>query len=262
MVSDLASRYKSPSQRTRVISEFWARENLYCPCCDAEKLHATRANTKALDYTCSLCSSPFELKASRSRFGKRLLDGAFTALTEAILSNRTPNLLLLHYNRERWLVESLTLIPWFAFTLSCVERRRPLSTNAQRSLYVGCNILLCNIPPDARVQMVDDGEVINPSTVRKKLRALMPIAELAPLQRGWTLDVLNVVRALRKKEFSLEDLYAHATDLQALHPKNRHVEAKIRQQLQRLRDFGYIRFLHPGHYQTVINQSSEKSENG
>jgi|SRR6267142_3722047 len=253
MASELASRYHSPSQRARVVSEFWAGENLYCPCCDADRLHATRTNTKVLDYTCALCKSPFQLKASRSRFGKRVLDGAFTVLREAILSNNTPNLLLLHYNRERWLVQSLTFIPWFAFTLSCVERRPPLSNSAQRALYVGCNILLCNIPLDARVQMVCEGEVVNPSTVRKKFRALKPIAHLTPIQRGWTLDVLNSVRGLEKEEFTLDEVYASSGQLQALHPNNKHVTAKIRQQLQRLRDFGYLRFVSPGRYRLLQN---------
>ena len=51
-------------------------------------------------------------------------------------------------------------------------------------------------------------------------------------KRGWTLDVLKVVRSLNKVEFSLSDVYSHTDDLQRLQPKNKHVHEKIRQQLQ------------------------------
>src|SRR5919201_6479521 len=116
MPSEMASAYNSPSQRARVVSESWAAENLYCPCCEADRLQASRANTKVLDYTCLRCRSPFQLKASRAPFAKRVLDGAYTALRDAILSNNTPSLFLLQYDRDRWIVRSLTLIPWFALT--------------------------------------------------------------------------------------------------------------------------------------------------
>jgi hypothetical protein len=41
--------------------------------------------------------------------------------------------------------------------------------------------------------------------------------------------VLNVVRALNKAEFALQDVYAFAARRQELHPDNRHVPDKIRQ---------------------------------
>lgn len=53
---------------------------------------------------------------------------------------------------------------------------------------------------------------------------------------GWTLDVLNGVRSLGKKEFTNTDAYTLAGQLEKLHPDNRHVRDKIRQQLQVLRD--------------------------
>ncbi|HKW64795.1 MAG TPA: hypothetical protein VJN89_19735 [Candidatus Acidoferrum sp.] len=67
-------------------------------------------------------------------------------------------------------------------------------------------------------------------------------------KRGWTLDVLQVVQSLKKSEFSLQDVYAHADALARLHPANRHVHPKIRQQLQVLRDLGLLDFLGGGDY--------------
>jgi hypothetical protein len=66
--------------------------------------------------------------------------------------------------------------------------------------------------------------------------------------RGWTLDVLNVVRSLGGEDFSLADVYARSPELARLHPRNLHVHDKIRQQLQRLRDLGLVEFVGRGEY--------------
>jgi type II restriction enzyme len=66
--------------------------------------------------------------------------------------------------------------------------------------------------------------------------------------RGWTLDVLNVVRSLNKTDFYLADVYAHEDELAELHPKNAHIRDKIRQQLQILRDLRLLEFLGSGLY--------------
>jgi len=63
--------------------------------------------------------------------------------------------------------------------------------------------------------------------------------------------VLNVVRGLNKTEFTLQGVYAFAAQLEKLHPDNRHVRDKIRQQLQVLRDLGFVEFLGRGRYRCV-----------
>ena len=60
-----------------------------------------------------------------------------------------------------------------------------------------------------------------------------------PSSAGWTLDVLNAVRRLRKSEFTTAEMYSFTRELEALHPDNRHVKDKIRQQLQVLRSPGF-----------------------
>jgi type II restriction enzyme len=53
---------------------------------------------------------------------------------------------------------------------------------------------------------------------------------------------------LGKTEFQIDDVYADEQRLQRLYPANRHVREKIRQQLQVLRDNGYLEFLSRGNY--------------
>ena len=68
---------------------------------------------------------------------------------------------------------------------------------------------------------------------------------------GWLLDVLTCINAIDSVEFSLQDIYAFVEVLQKKHISNNNVEAKIRQQLQILRDKGVIEFLGRGYYRKV-----------
>jgi len=52
--------------------------------------------------------------------------------------------------------------------------------------------------------------------------------------------VLRVIQSLGRKELSTSDAYAFERELEQLHPDNRHVKDKIRQQLQVLRDAGLL----------------------
>jgi type II restriction enzyme len=58
------------------------------------------------------------------------------------------------------------------------------------------------------------------------------------------LDILNIVHRLRKMEFTNQDVYAFEKELEQLHPDNRHIRDKIRQQLQNLARAGLL--LHAG----------------
>jgi type II restriction enzyme len=166
----------------------------------------------------------------------------------AILSDQTPNLFFLHYKLPQLTVESVLLIPRFAFSLSCVEKRNALSSTARRAGYVGCYFVLDRIPPHARIPVIQEGTVRPKQAVRDDYQRLRPLEKLEVEKRGWTLDVLQVVQSLKKSEFSLQDVYAHADALARLHPANRHVRDKIRQQLQALRDLGFLVFLGGGDY--------------
>lgn len=240
--------YKSKSQRVRVATEGWAQRNLYCANCDSPRLARLPANTRAVDFNCPECGTPFQLKAQSHPFACRILDAAYSEMIRAIRENRTPNLLALHYQDSEWSVVNLILIPSFAFPISAIEKRRPLVPGARRAGWVGCNILLDAIPQDARIPVIAGGTPLAPSVVRQQYARIRPLAKLKVDQRGWTLDVLNAVRSLRKTEFALGEVYRLEEKLTRLHPANKHVRDKIRQQLQVLRDIGIVEFLGGGEY--------------
>ena len=241
-------RYKSASQRARVGTESWGATNFFCPACESPHLRPSPQGTAAIDYFCTACDSPFQLKSQSKPLGCRIVDAAYSEMKRAILEDRTPNLFVLQYDLSLWAVRTVLLVPHFAFTLSTLEKRPPLAPTARRAGWVGCNILLDRIPPYARIRVIDDGKAQSAKEVRRAYRRLRPLEALQVEKRGWTLDVLQVVQSLGKTEFTLTDVYGHAAALARLHPQNRHVRDKIRQQLQVLRNFHLLDFIIPGHY--------------
>jgi type II restriction enzyme len=240
--------YKSGAQRARVATEAWAHENLYCPNCATASLDRAPINAPAVDYLCPSCRITFQLKSQSRVFSLRIVDAAYESMVRAIRENRTPALFALHYSVPNWEVENVIVIPHFAFPLSAIERRPPLSATARRAGWVGCNIRLDAIPDDAKIRVVVSGIPVSRGAVRQQYTRVKPLAKLDVEQRGWTLDVLNAVRSLGVDRFSLSDVYRHIDALSRLHPRNRHVRDKIRQQLQVLRDLGLLTFLGGGHY--------------
>ncbi|MDI3534354.1 MAG: hypothetical protein PWQ82_719 [Thermosediminibacterales bacterium] len=68
---------------------------------------------------------------------------------------------------------------------------------------------------------------------------------------GWKLAIFNQLNKINKFVFELSDVYKYKPDLQKIYPENHNIEAKIRQQLQFLRDMGLIKFLGKGRYKKL-----------
>ena len=240
MPAHLAVNYRSNAQRARVVSEAWGQDNLYCPNCPSPSLTIAPNNTAAFDYICPTCKLLFQLKSRSRPIGSRVLDAAYDAMMRAVLEDSTPNLYLLHYNRISWAVRDLILIPHFAFPASAIEPKKPIALDKRRPGWVGCFIVLKNIPADAKIRVISEGTPTPPQQVRESFLRIKPLEEIKVTERGWTLDVLRVLRSLGNIEFTNDDVYAFAPQLERLHPNNRHVRDKIRQQLQVLRDRGFL----------------------
>lgn len=71
----------------------------------------------------------------------------------------------------------------------------------------------------------------------------------------WTDDLVHVLILAGIKvgdEFTLSRVYDAEYILKKIHPKNNHIKAKIRQQLQILQDYGYLEFIdNNGNYRLI-----------
>ena len=244
-----ALTYTSPSQMTRVVTEGWAAQEMYCCACPSNTLTAAPNNCKSFDFTCPVCKREYQLKSRKNWSETRVLDGEYKTMLNAVSSGSAPNLLIMQYTPQSWTVKNLLLIPSFFFTPSVVIPRNPLSVNAVRAGYIGCNLSLSAIASDGKLRVVDNGNISSPQKVRDWYQRVTPLATVP--ERGWVLDVLQVVRSLNKQEFALAEIYAHKPQFEVLHPDNNNIEAKIRQQLQKLRKRGFLEFLGSGNYRVL-----------
>lgn len=245
--AELAAAYKSGSQIARVLTEEWCARELYCPACTSDRLSPSKVNAPAIDFVCPECRQLFQLKSLKNWNPKKIVDAGYESMLRSIRADDIPNLLVLQYSVD-WLVRNLLLVPRFFFSESAIEKRRPLRPQARRAGWVGCNILLGQIPIDGKIAMVSAGLPVPPDRVRDEFARTRGLAKIPPSVRGWALDVLNVLRRLGKAQFTLKDVYKFENELQASHPNNHNVRPKIRQQLQVLRDLGLTRFNGRGEY--------------
>ena len=245
--TSLARSYKAGSQIARVLSEEWCSRELYCPACDSDSLSRLKTNAPGADFSCPRCAQAFQLKSGKSWNTKKIVDAGYEAMIRAIRSDTAPNLLVLQYSSD-WLVQNLLLVPRAFFSEAAIQKRPPLRSTARRAGWVGCNIMLAQIPVDGKIAIVSAGVPKPEQLVRREFARVRKLAELPPSLRGWTVDVLSVIRGLGKTRFSLGDLYDLEPELRTAHPRNQNVRPKIRQQLQVLRDLGLVDFVGRGSY--------------
>lgn len=245
----LTRKLHSTSQQVRVMSEDWYQKNAYCLACPSPRLAQTPANSKVVDFLCERCGAGYQLKAKEGRFGPRIRDGAFASMHNAVISGHSPHLALLEYRSEDWRVRSLRLVPSHTLTVEAVEKCPPLSPSARRAGWVGCNIRLDLLAPETAVFVVREGRVESPELARAQWQRFQWLEERSVADRNWLHLVLGCIRRLGKSRFSLAEVYSFEPELAAHYPQNRNVRAKIRQQLQQLRDYGLLRFIERGCYE-------------
>ncbi len=248
---NLAKDYKSLSQKIRIVTETWVEDNIYCPYCGNSHLNGFENNRPVADFYCSKCHSEYELKSKAGNIGRKISDGAYDTMIGRITSNTNPNLFVMNYNKQDYRIESLLLVPKFFFVPSIIEKRKPLSSNARRAGWVGCSILFAEIPKQLCVYIIEQGKIVDKEKVLSKTTNNMKLQTENTNLRGWLLDTLNCIEKTNKKEFNLNDIYQFESALKIKHPKNNNIKAKIRQQLQILRDKGIIEFLGSGKYRII-----------
>lgn len=249
---DAGKNYKNKSQKIRIMTEDWVLNNVFCPRCGAEKLSDFENNRPVADFYCSHCKSEYELKSKEGRLSGKIVDGAYDTMIKRIVSDNNPDFMCLSYAKEDYRINSLIVIPKHFFVPDIIEKRKPLSPNAKRAGWVGCNILINDIPDQGKIHIIKDSEKLNKKDVVKKLSTSKMLEVKDISARGWLFDILNCVNDIGECEFTLENMYSYEKILGIKHPNNKNIKAKIRQQLQLLRDCGVIEFTGRGKYKKII----------
>lgn len=247
----LASNYKSATQIARVLTEDWLSRNMYCPICGEISIKKAEPNAPVKDYVCEHCKSQYELKskkASTDNYTAKVNDGVYRTMINRITSLDNPSFFFMHY--DNYEVNNLIIVPKCFFVPEVIEKRKPLATNARRAGWEGCNILLNQIPDFAKIPIIKNKTILDSKSVCNEYNRIYSLQTNNIDSRGWLIDVLRCVERL-DSTFTLKQMYAFVDELKIKHPMNNNIEAKIRQQLQFLRDKGFIDFSSRGNYKRI-----------
>ncbi|MEK7180713.1 MAG: DpnI domain-containing protein [Patescibacteria group bacterium] len=248
----LVTNYKSASQKVRVLTEQWVDNSIFCPNCGQSSIDKCPNNQPVADFYCSTCREEYELKSKQSAIGIKMPDGAYRTMLERLRSSNNPNFFLLHYDLSNFSVTNFFVIPKHFFVPGIIEKRKPLAPTARRAGWVGCNILLNSIPQTGKIFFVKNRQVEPKEKVLAEWKKTLFLRDEKEVSaKGWLLDTMRSIEKLGKQEFTLNDIYASEKELGKLHPENKHIKDKIRQQLQILRDKSYLDFVSRGYYRLI-----------
>ncbi len=248
----LADEYKNQSQKIRVLTEDWVYNQIYCPNCGRVEINKYKNNKPVSDFYCSHCKEDYELKSKRESIGTKIVDGAYRTMVERLQEKHNPNFFLLTYNLKNFEVMDFLVIPKHFFVPEIIEKRKPLASTARRAGWVGCNIILHSIPQTGKIFFIKDKLIVPKERVLEEWQKTIFLREEKEVKaRGWLLDIMKCIDKLGHKDFSLDDMYSFEKELSMKHEENRHIKDKIRQQLQVLRDRGYLDFISRGIYRVL-----------
>lgn len=247
--SRIADTYRGATQKIRVLSETWAGREVYCVNCHNDDVTKLKNNQPAADFHCAVCAEQYELKSQRQAFGSKMVGGAYHAMVARVSGNTNPNLLLLNYDLLSLSVTNLFVVPKHFLTADIIEERKPLSVRAKRQGWIGCKILLDRIPMLGRISIVKNSRTLPERDVRENWKRTLFLRDFRTAEaRGWLLEVIKCIEAIGEPMFRLEQVYAFEADLRKIYPGNAHIKEKIRQQLQVLRNHGFLEFAERGTY--------------
>jgi len=248
LYSNIADEYNSNSQKIRVLTEHWVNQYIYCPNC-GNNVSEYENNRPVADFYCLKCNEDYELKSKKDKIGKKIVDGAYSTMIKRLQSSSNPNFFFLNYNKNTFDIHNFMVIPKHFFIPEIIEKRKPLSSTARRAGWIGCNILLDAIPNSGKIFYIKNGKKENKNKILDSWNKTIFLKQSTNLNsKGWLLDIIKCIEKLNKNSFSLNEIYQFENFLKLKHPENNNIQAKIRQQLQFLRDKNYLTFENRGKY--------------
>jgi phosphatidylserine/phosphatidylglycerophosphate/cardiolipin synthase-like enzyme len=107
--------------------------------------------------------------------------------------------------------------------------------------------IIANIPKEKKIKLPEVADIFG----KKDEVYYGGIESVEKSLTGWKLEVFKRLNKIQSKTFSLNDIYKFKAELKSIYPDNTEIEAKIRQQLQFLRNLGLLEFFGKGDYKKL-----------
>ncbi len=242
----IVENYKSTSQKIRVLSESWVDNEIFCPNCGCN-VDSYENSRPVADFYCPNCSEDYELKSKKDSMGKKIVDGAYKTMIERLQSANNPNFFFLNYNARNYEVLNFAVIPKHFFIPEIIIKRNQGIKN--RPNYIMCSIDLTRIPNSGKIFYIKNKKIESKEKVLENWNKTLFLRKSKKAElKGWILDIMKCIDKLEKNEFTLDEMYSFENLLSQKYTDNKHIKDKIRQQLQFLRDKGYLEFKGSGKY--------------
>ena len=222
---------------------------MFCANCGNARLTQLPNNRPVADFVCPGCAEQYEVKSKRGlSLGSSIADGAYDSKIARLTSSTNPHLMVLNYDQTAREVRNVCIVPKHFFVPDIIQARPPLAPTARRAGWRGSNILIGKVPEAGRIFVLRNGIPEPKDDVLAKWKSTLFLRRTKLEARGWLIEVMKAVDAIGKPEFDLDEVYAFEAHLSTIYPGNNNVRPKVRQQLQALRDNGYLEFLGSGRY--------------
>ena len=247
LYSPIADKYNSNSQKIRVLTEKWVHEYIYCPNC-GQSISEYANNKPVADFFCSNCNEDYELKSKNGKsLGRTIPDGAYHTMIKRITSEISPNFFFLNYDKNTYDIINFMATPSYMFIPEMIIKRE--KGIPRRPNYFMCNIDISSIPNSGKIFYIKDAKIQSKDKILEDWNKTSFLKESHSLKsKGWILDIIRCIEKIDKKSFKLNEIYQFEKYLKMKYPDNNNIQAKIRQQLQVLRDKEYLIFESRGKY--------------
>jgi type II restriction enzyme len=106
--------------------------------------------------------------------------------------------MLMNYDVARFGVTDLFFVPKQFLVLEVIQEQKPLGPKARRAGWVGCNILLGDIPASGKVWLVRGGDIAPRRLVLEQ--STLFLRRQSQAARGWLIEVMKCVELIRPRE--------------------------------------------------------------
>jgi type II restriction enzyme len=172
-------------------------------------------------------------------------------MIERINAYNNTHFYFLNYSPKNFQVLNFIVIPKHYFVDNIIEKRKPLNVIARRAGWVGCNILLDQIPSTGKIYLVKNGELQNKKVVLETWAKTIFLEKKRKETRSWLIEIMRLLEKIPATSFNLSEMYSFENYLREKFPNNKFIRDKIRQQLQVLRDKGLLEFKGNGRYKKI-----------
>jgi len=231
------------TQAIKVLTEYWTANNIFCPVCWSA-LMQHKIDKPVNDLFCRECSADFELKSSKWNLWKTIPWWDYEVMVKTMLENPM-HLFVLKYS-EDYTIKNFLVVPKYFFIPEIIQKRNTSKVkqkNWKIRLWTWWNILFDKIPESWKIHYIKDWTYKTRTEILEEWERVKFLEKTKEKSKWWIFDVMICIEKLWKKVFHRKELNIFYDELKLKYPNNNNVDAKVRQQLQFLRDRGYLEFI-------------------